>query len=322
MRDELLGYLLGSLEPDEVERLEEELRRNPQLQRELEVLSEALAPLSEEEDHHEPPPGLALRTCEQIQIHARVTVESRVETVSTRMGWSVQDFMVAAGIMIAASMLFFPAVSHSRFQAQLAMCQNNLRMIGAGVTNYSQAHGSYFPAVAARNGRAVPAAFASLLSRTGFVEGSQPFVCPSSATAEQRCMRLPTPEEIDEYGLDHLRSVCRSIAGNYCATAGYTDKSGYHSPRNFHRETFAIVSDAPCQMRGEHQSSNHGGDGQNVLFEDGHVVYLHNCNCQRGTSGDDIFRNDDGKIAAGSHRDDSVITFRIVELDSKNAAAE
>lgn len=322
MRDELLGYLLGSLEPDEVERLEEELRSNPQLQQELEVLSEALAPLAEEEDHHKPPPGLALRTCEHVHASARVTVESRVETVGSRLGWSVQDFMVAAGIMIAASMLFFPAVSHSRFQAQLAMCQNNLRMIGTGVTNYSQAHGSYFPAVAARNGRAIPAAFASLLARTGFVESSQPFVCPSSATAEQQCFKLPTPEQIDEYGLDQLRRVCRNISGNYCATAGYADEAGYHSPRNFHRETFAIVSDAPCQQRGEHQSSNHAGEGQNVLFEDGHVVYLKNCNCERGTAGDDIFRNDDGKIAAGSHRDDSVITFRVVELDSSAVPAE
>jgi len=322
MRDELLGYLLGSLEPDEVERLEVELQRNPQLQEELEVLSEALAPLATEEDHLEPPPGLALRTCDHVHVTARATVETRVEPSGERLRWQLQDFMVAAGIMIAASMLFFPAVSHSRFQAQLAMCQNNLRMIGSGLTNYSQAHGSYFPAVATRDGRAVPAAFASVLSQTGFVDGKQPFVCPSSASSEQRCLRLPTPQQIDECGLEQLQQMCRQISGNYGATVGYTDADGYHSPRNYHRTTFAIVSDAPCQKRGEHQSSNHGGEGQNVLFEDGHVTYLQNCKCEHGNKADDIFRNDDGQIAVGSHRDDSVITSRILYLDARGAAAE
>lgn len=318
MRDELLGYLLGSLEPDEIERLEGELRRNPQLQQELELLSEALVPLVSDEDHFDPPQGLALRTCDHVHVAARAAVAT-VEPSGARLRWQVQDFMVAAGIMIAASMLFFPAVSHSRFQAQLAMCQNNLRMIGAGLTNYSQAHGSYFPAVAARNGRAVPSAFASILAQTGFIEGSQAFVCPSSATEEQRCFRLPTPKQIDEYGLAQLQRMCRQIAGNYGATAGYIDETGYHSPRNLHRTTFAIVSDAPCQKRSEHQSSNHGGDGQNVLFEDGHVVYLRNCNCEAGSIGDDIFRNDAGEIALGSHRDDSVITSRILLFNTRGA---
>jgi len=319
MRDDLLGYLLGSLEPDEVERVEEALRHDPQLQRELEVLHECFVPLEADAGHVDPPAGLARRTCQHVTVETvRAT---RVETSGGRSRWQFQDFMVAAGILVAASMLFFPAVSHSRFQAQLAMCQNNLRMIGHGLSNYSHAHASVFPAAKSHDGRVLPSAFAVLLTRNGYLEGAHVFVCPSTASDERSCFRLPTTDEIDRCNQGEINRLAREIGGSYAMTSGYTDARGYHDPCDLGRSTFALVADAPCLERSEHQSSNHGGDGQNVLFEDGHVAFLRNCLCEAGTGGDDIFRNDAGQIGVGNHRDDSVITSRPINPSADPAAA-
>ncbi len=66
MREQLLGYLLEALEPDERHRLEAELLQDPTLQRDLEELNDSLEPLRLTEGPPEPPAGLAERTCQMI----------------------------------------------------------------------------------------------------------------------------------------------------------------------------------------------------------------------------------------------------------------
>jgi len=66
VREQLLGYLLEALEPDERHRLEAELLQDPTLQRDLEELNDSLEPLRLTEDPPEPPTGLAERTCQMI----------------------------------------------------------------------------------------------------------------------------------------------------------------------------------------------------------------------------------------------------------------
>jgi hypothetical protein len=70
-----------------------------------------------------------------------------------------------------------------------------------------------------------------------------------------------------------------------------------------YRETFALVSDVPSEDCSS--SPNHSFRGQNVLLEDGHVVFLKSCRLDGST--DDIFTNDDGKVAAGCHVNDAVV---------------
>src|SRR3990172_9971212 len=105
MRVHLIGYLLDALEPDEHEMVKAQLSRDPHLKRELELLSRSLAPLAADRAHHEPPAGLAHRTCEFVAMQARVTVAPSVATVS-QSRWSLADLAVAAGIFLAATMLF------------------------------------------------------------------------------------------------------------------------------------------------------------------------------------------------------------------------
>jgi hypothetical protein len=81
--------------------------------------------------------------------------------------------------------------------------------------------------------------------------------------------------------------------------------------QNLHRTSFAIMADAPSSQNPS-LSLNHGGSGQNVLFEDGHVQYLTTCTahgCQ-----DNIFLNDEGQAEPGLHVHDAVIVAPEVPL--------
>ena len=51
MREQLIGYLLSALEPDEHQIVEAQLSRDPQLKRELELLSRSLQPLACDREH-------------------------------------------------------------------------------------------------------------------------------------------------------------------------------------------------------------------------------------------------------------------------------
>ena len=52
-------------------------------------------------------------------------------------------------------------------------------------------------------------------------------------------------------------------------------------------------------------SANHGGEGQNVLFLDGHMVFCKTRNV--GIEGDDIYLNRAGRQAAGLDAKDAVL---------------
>lgn len=66
MDEQLLGYLLESLEPGERRRLEAELARDTALQRALEAMNDSLEPLRLAPDPPDPPAGLAQRTCQMV----------------------------------------------------------------------------------------------------------------------------------------------------------------------------------------------------------------------------------------------------------------
>jgi|GEM_PF-719107 hypothetical protein len=65
-RDHLLGYVLGTLEPNEVESIEHQLAIDPVLQNEVLAMEQRIAPLHSTRISHEPPTGLGQRTCEFI----------------------------------------------------------------------------------------------------------------------------------------------------------------------------------------------------------------------------------------------------------------
>ena len=65
-REKLLGYLLGALEPQESAKIDAKLRTNTVLRDDLATLYQEISPINEIVDDHEPPFGLATRTCENL----------------------------------------------------------------------------------------------------------------------------------------------------------------------------------------------------------------------------------------------------------------
>ena len=105
------------------------------------------------------------------------------------------------------------------------------------------------------------------------------------------------------------------MVGSYGYPLGYTEDGVYHGTRDLGRTYFALVADTPgSDPSNGRQSLNHGGRGQNVLFECGGVRFV--TSPRPDPSADHIYINDGGFEAPGLHYNDSVIGQRSADHDS------
>lgn len=336
MRELLLGYLLGALEADEQRRVEERLQRDVELQRELEALSECLAPLAEDCDAYEPPAGLAEKTCELVSCYPapaamRRAVRSGGWFVLPRYaGWSAADVVVTAGLFIALACLFFPAIASSRFQAQVVGCQHNLRQLGVALATYSSMNGGYFPHIPTDGKLSVAGAYAPILHESQLLSEHRLILCPATvAPMRHEEFTVPTVHSLERLQGPELVAAQKTLGGNYGYNLGYVSNGEHQAVRDLGRAHFAVMADSPSDQGGKLLSSNHGCRGQNVLFESGRVQHLVQCHLERESfnalerasdgaaepqtveSGelrlDDFFHSDRGLVEAGLHPNDAVI---------------
>lgn len=313
-REHLLGYLLGALERADQEQVESELDQNPALRAELDRLNSHLGQLGMDQAprHFEPPFGLAVRTCQFVAARGQPVV-MQAEAVAAqygmdgqrRLSWS--DFVVAAAVLVAAASLFFPALSSSRFHAQVAACQNHLRYVGFGLQQFSerQPDGS-FPGPESEGNRAVAGVVAPILVGHGLVPGPRVFLCPSSQVVRRSTgFHMPTPEELDTASGAALLALQRTMGGDYGYNMGYTQEGKLVQPCNSRRSQYVLVADAPSNLQPKRVSSNHRGRGQNVLYEDGHVRFV--VLLPSPHLPDDPYHNREGWVAAGLDCDDAVL---------------
>jgi hypothetical protein len=68
-----------------------------------------------------------------------------------------------------------------------------------------------------------------------------------------------------------------------------------------------IMADRPRLLASGQRGNSPNHTGQNVLTVGGNVQFFRNVNA--GLDGDDIYRNRDGKVAAGLDWDDTVLGF-------------
>ena len=315
---QLLGYLLGALEDDERGALEEQLRTSTELRQRLAGLRKQIERLRGASCEFEPPPGLARRTCHFIAAFAeappaqapaaaasRATSLPRLAQPPSGERWRWSDVSVMAGVMVTAVLLVFPAIESSRFRARVTACQENLQQLGTALVRYSEHHGNYFPQVPQQGNLAAAGVYAPVLLNDGLLDSPQRVVCAGSSLAAGRSFQVPSLGQLQAATgreLERLRSL---TGGSYGYSLGYVEDGRYVSTRNLSRPTFALMADAPSDTLPGFQSENHGGRGQNVLFEDGHVGFL--TSSRPIEDGDDVFVNDTGLVAAGDHRNDSVV---------------
>jgi hypothetical protein len=103
---------------------------------------------------------------------------------------------------------------------------------------------------------------------------------------------------------EELVRLRESMGGSFGYSLGYLDGRTY-TTRNLGRPHFALMADVPSPMPAGFQSANHGGRGQNVLFEDGRIVFY--VTPRPNAQADDVFVNEVGMVAAGVNPNDAVI---------------
>jgi prepilin-type processing-associated H-X9-DG protein len=315
MREQLLGYLLGALDAAEREEVEQRLAVDPEWQRELESLHSCLEPLEASYEQFEPPARLAERTCEfvakraesEVVAPATARLPAAISPPAATTRWSIADVIVVAGICLAAALLFFPAISNSRYIARLTACENNLREFGVALADYSDKRGAgYFPAVPSRGNRAFAGVYAPTLFDEGYLDRPEVTICPSSALAEGgNRIWIPTLVEIDAANGSALIALQEAAGGSYGYNLGVVKDGQHFAPLNSGRTYFALMSDAPTLDLNTALSANHGGRSYNMLFEDGHVRYISKQGAEMYP--DDPFRNRRGVVEAGIDENDAVI---------------
>lgn len=177
MQEDLLGYLLGALEPDEMLRVEQWLREDAGARRELIELERVLKRLEDADELDSdvvdeeladlidltPPVDLVARTLaslpplppredldEQIaepsvRVHSHST-EGRIvgglSLSSTQEGglddsWSLRDWGASIAAVVIVIAIVMPTLFEGRFAARKAACQNNLRELGLAMTQFA-----------------------------------------------------------------------------------------------------------------------------------------------------------------------------------------
>jgi hypothetical protein len=314
VREQVLGYLLGALDDAEMEQVRARLESEEAYRQEWIALGRHLQHLEAVRSAAgAPPSGLAQRTCQFIfsQIKStprrlpRRAISPQSAPPSRASGVRLLDVAAAAVVFVLAGALTFPAIQSSRFHSRLAVCSDNLRELGTMLTAYSEANHGRFPAVPTEGKLAAAGVYAPLLARSGLLADARRLVCPDSSLAAAGDFRVPTIAELQAADTTTLARLRQQMGGSYGYCIGYVDHGAFEPTRNLHRAGFAMMADAPCEDRPGRQSDNHGGRGQNVLFEDGHVQFL--TTSRPSGARDDIFANDDDEVAAGVHQDDSVI---------------
>ena len=323
MREKLLDYLVGGLDSQECEQVRKALEENPLLEQELKLLQQSLQPL-ESCRHYEPPADLRQRTLDHVMESGQPKAtpagldrsmwhdstrhpEAQLAGASAATSrWTILDVVVASSILVTAFLLFFPLVMNSRYAAQLRGCQQNLQQLGIALHEYSDLNEGFFPHEIGDHKGAVAGAYAPVLYNNQFVKQPRVFLCPAVPDQENWAgWTPPTPRALDEATKKELVSLQRQMGGTYGYNLGYWSKGRYFPPRNLRRSFYPIMADVPSPMLLGRRSSNHGGNGQNVLFEDGHVQYL--SDSQISPRKDAIFYSDRGRVEPGRHRYDAVI---------------
>jgi len=347
LQEQLLGHLLGALDPAEEEQVAARLRTDPEVRRESARVGAWLEPLEPGRCVFEPPAGLAERTCRAValQVESRAADDADHASGPTfgryparagptkrgcpgrrpmspaaappdaagRFRWV--DLAAVAGFFAAASLLLMPAIQSSRFNAQLIACQDNLRQVGVGMIQYSQHHHGYFPYIPPRGRLAVAGIYAPILFRDGLVTDSRRFVCPGSPLAGRTGFRISSFDELQTVSQDKLDGLVRWMGGSYGWPLGHMRDGVYQGTKNLGRSCFALVADVPgSDPSNGRQSPNHGGRGENVLFECGAVRFV--TSPQPFPQADDIFANDLGLVAPGLQVNDSVIGPSAARLSS------
>ena len=317
MNEDIIGYVMGALDAQEHQRIEDLMRSNTDLQSQVDLIRRSLQPL-ESYRHCEPPSDLHNQTLayvfDQVDAHkigsttpiAQPAFTSKQLVTGSRRSWRPMDIFVTGIVAASLLMLLSPALFNSRFAAELRQCQSNLQNLYAGFSQYSITHEGEFPTVPNNSAFATSGAYAPILLEQGYVTDEGNFFCPAAIESiAWRKEGIPTKHTVANANLEDLAALQQRMGGTYGYSVGYQAEGRIQAIHNQQRPNFALIADRPSGQSIHRYSMNHGVLGQIILFENGHVAFV------RGTQsaglGDHYYVSDRGIVEPGVHRDDSVI---------------
>ncbi len=314
MREQLVGYLLGSLEQDEAHQVEIALADSHQgesLRNELQILKRALAPLERDRPAIPPPPGLASRTLSFVAAQTRPDTipirrpmsPLREESMPSGRRWI--DRVLVAASALAACILVAPLVFEAIMDSRARRAERKLQRLSESLQGYAESHRAY-PTPPGSGPMSRAGLYAPMLvSEHRLVADDGTVLVPDSKLAEQANFRIPTLDEVQAaMGTAEFDALVRRMGGDFGYTLGHRDAGGRLLPnRNLRRGHHPLLADAPDES-GE-RSDNHPDGAHYILFEDGHFE-------RRGLNdlhpeNDHLYRNHAGEIAAGVDPEDDVI---------------
>src|SRR3954454_5283242 len=213
MREQLIRYLLGELEANERRELHIRLKADPELREQLAQLRACFAEHDDDFPAERPPRDLAARTTERVtssegsgkscSSRSQSGLSSAGDPPSGILGWSLADLTVAGGVMLAVSMLLFPALGNSRENGRRIVCQNNLQQLGLLELKFADQNDGYFPQIEAHE-RAGGFVAQLIIRNCADPDDLRVWlICPGSAAGQaarlKACaLKLKTREQIED----------------------------------------------------------------------------------------------------------------------------
>ena len=224
------------------------------------------------------------------------------------LGWSLADLTVAGGVMLAVSMLLFPALRNSRDETRRNVCQNNQRQLWLVVSEYMQAHDDYVPPVQPHENAGI---FTVRLVEGGYIRAEDLavlLVCPAAPLADSirsDQIGIPTSAELGAMSASELATARQNMSPFFAYRLPYRIGQQYHQIRADRLTPSPLFSDTSGAEQDGLMSPNHGGSIVQVTNQDGSVKPLYSCTMPEFN--DDLFVNALGFVAAGVSRHDIVL---------------
>ncbi len=235
-----------------------------------------------------------------------------------RNAFTIIELLVVIGIIAVLLAILLPALETAREQANTTSCAANLNQIGVALQVYANENHGNWPRTVYQPGAAVVA---------GTGTGNDPFTATGPAANDVsapfflliRAEKLPTQLFADpyndavQYTADPANPATRCNFSNYQKNLAYSFANPYPDAAAAKSykfgptlpPTFAVAADLNPGVPGAN-SKNHEGDGQNVLYTDGHVEFQTTNLC--GVNHDDIYTNAAGVVnGSPANGNDSVL---------------